>query len=343
MGTIAVGINGMGRIGRNLARVITERFSDRITIVAVNDLYPAADIVRSLKRDSVYGVFPADVEPRGSDRFAIDGREVRVFAETSAEHIPWGASGVDLVFECSGFYLTRDTAEGHRIAGAQKVVMSAPPKDATPIFVIGVNDEQLGPEDHIVSNASCTTNCYAPIIKALDDEFGVVSGLMATTHAATNGQHVVDAIGSERARSAFGNIIPTGTGAATAVGKVLKHLDGVLNGTSLRVPVPSGSVVESVTLIRGTHGTDDVLDALRRRAVSMNARSALGTVLYVGDDYEVSADALGSTWSSMVTTRNAMVVPAGDDTLVKLTSFYDNEMGYSYRLAEMGILAATAS
>ena len=341
MKRIKAGINGMGRIGRNLTRVITEKFGERIQIVAVNDLFPAKDIVRALRRDSVYGAFPATLELRGSDRFAIDGHEVQVCAEKSAQNIPWGTWGVDLVFECSGFYLTREKAEAHLQAGAKKVVMSAPPKDDTPIFVIGVNDEQLEPEEHIISNASCTTNCYAPIIKALDDEFGVVSGLMATTHAATNGQHAVDAVGNERARSVFGNIIPTGTGAAKAVGKVLKHLEGHLNGTSLRVPVQSGSVVEAVTVIRGTHGVAEVLDGLRKRAVDMNARSLLGTVLYVGEDYQVSADALGSPWSSMVITRNAMAVPNGNDTLLKLTSFYDNEMGYSHRLAELGILAAS--
>lgn len=337
MDRINVGINGMGRIGKNLTRVIAQKYADQLQIVAVNDLYSARHIVEGLKRDSVYGSFPGQLALTSDQSFSVDGREIQVFAEKSAQNIPWSKLGVELVFECSGFYLTEEKASGHLEAGAAKVVISAPPKDDTPIFVIGVNDNELEASHNIVSNASCTTNCYAPIIKALDSEFGVVSGLMSTTHAATNGQHVVDAIGNERARSVFGNIIPTGTGAAQAVGKVLKHLDGKLNGTSLRVPVPSGSVVEAMTVIRGNHSAEEVLAALGRQAKEMNARSPLGTVLTVGDDYQVSADALASSWSSMVLARNAMALPCGKDTMVKLTAFYDNEIGYSHRLAELGI------
>lgn len=335
---IKAGINGMGRIGQNLLRAIEERYSDKIQIVAVNDLVSAKGLAVSLSRDSTYGRFPGLVSFTDENKLTVKGRDILVFNQRQAKDIPWRAVGVDIVFEATGLYLSSEKAAGHIAAGAKQVILSAPPKDETPIFVIGTNDSELTGKEQIISNASCTTNALAPITKALDDRFGIESGLMSTTHAVTNGQRVVDNFGNERSRSAFNNIIPTSTGAARAIGKVLKHLDGKLNGSSLRVPVSTGSVVEAVYMVNGVRSKEDVITALKESALEQNDRSPLGTVLYVGSDYQVSADSIGSTWSSMVLAENTMVVPSGKNTLVKVTSFYDNEMGYAHRLAEMGIL-----
>ena len=337
MKKIKVGINGMGRIGKNLCRVITQDLQDYFDIVAANDLVPAEVVVKSFRRDSTHGRFPVEVKLLAGDEIQLGPNRVKMFAEKDAANIGWGALDVELVFECTGFYLTREKAMAHIQAGAKKVIISAPPKDKTPIFVVGVNDEKMTPELNIISNASCTTNGLAPLVKALDDAFGVASGLVSTTHAVTNGQRVVDAFGSERDRSALNNIIPTSTGAARAIGKVIPHLDGLLNGSSLRVPVDDGSVVEAVIVVKGQHTVDDILTGLQTQAEKQNRRSVLNTVLYVGDDFQVSADAVGSSWSSMVLSNNAMVIPFDGYTLVKLTSFYDNEIGYSYRLADLAI------
>jgi glyceraldehyde 3-phosphate dehydrogenase len=337
MKKIKVGINGMGRIGKNLCRVITQDLQDYFDIVAANDIVPAEVIAKSFRRDSTHGRFPVDVNLLAENEIQLGPNRVKMFAEKEAAHIPWGALEVDLVFECTGFYLTREKAMAHIRAGANKVIISAPPKDQTPIFVVGVNDDQIDAETDIISNASCTTNCLAPMVKALDDAFGVVSGMISTTHAVTIGQKVVDAFGSERDRSALNNIIPTSTGAARAIGKVMPHLDGLLNGTSLRVPVDDGSVIEAVMVIKGQHTVDDILAGVQVQAEKQNQRSVLKTVLYLGDDFQVSADAIGSSWSSMILSENAMAIPFDAYTLVKLTSFYDNEIGYSYRLADLAI------
>ncbi|MFW6289254.1 MAG: type I glyceraldehyde-3-phosphate dehydrogenase, partial [Spirochaetota bacterium] len=342
MNKIKVGINGMGRIGRNLVRAVVTAYGESLEIVAVNDIVPTDAIASSLRRDSTYGRFPQAVEVVGGDAVAVGARTVRVFSERDPARIPWRETGAQVVFECTGLNLTREKAEPHLRAGAGAVVMSAPPKDETPIFVIGTNDNAITRDDQIVSNASCTTNCLSPIVKALDDGFGVESGLMSTTHAVTAGQRVVDSFGNERSRSALNNIIPTSTGAARAIGKVLPHLAGKLNGSALRVPVTTGSVVEAVLVVRGTVGSDDVISVLREQAKRQNLRSPLGTVLYVGEDYQVGADAVGATWSSMVLSSNVMTVPFAGHTLVKVTSFYDNELGYAHRLAELGIAVASA-
>jgi len=342
MKKIKVGINGMGRIGKNLCRVITQDLQDYFDIVAANDLVSAEMVVKSFRRDSTHGRFPVEVKLLADDEIQLGPNRVKLFAEKDAAKIGWGVLGVELVFECTGFYLTREKAMAHIQGGAKKVIISAPPKDKTPIFVVGVNDEQITADNDIISNASCTTNGLAPLVKALDDAFGVVSGLVSTTHAVTNGQRVVDTFGTERDRSALNNIIPTSTGAARAIGKVIPHLDGLLNGSSLRVPVDDGSVVEAVIVVKGQHTVDDILAGLQTQAEKQNQRSVLNMVLYVGDDFQVSADAVGSSWSSMVLSNNAMVIPFDGYTLVKLTSFYDNEIGYSYRLADLAIAFSRA-
>jgi len=337
MNKVKVGINGMGRIGKNLCRVITQDLQDHVDIVAANDIVPVAAIAESFRRDSVHGRFPVEVKQLTDHEIQLGFNRVKMFSEQNAANIPWGALDVDLVFEVTGIYLTREKSLAHLQAGAKKVIIGAPPKDQTPIFVVGVNDDQISADMEIISNASCTTNCLAPMVKALDEAFGVVSGLISTTHAATISQRVVDAIGPAKNRATLNNIIPTSTGAARAIGGVMPHLDGLLNGTSLRVPVNDGSVVEAVVVIKGQHPVDQILAAMQAQAERQNQRSVLHKVLYIGDEYQVSADAIGSPWSSMVLSDNAMAIPFDTYTLVKLTSFYDNEIGYSYRLVDLAL------
>lgn len=338
MSKIKLGINGMGRIGKNVCRVITKDLQDHFDIVAANDIVPVASIADSFHRDSVHGPFPVEVRLTGEDEILLGPNHVRVFSQRDAANASWGELGVDIVLECSGFYLTTEKSSAHIQAGAKKVIMSAPPKDETPIFVVGINDDEITPEMKIISNASCTTNCLAPMVKALDDSFGVISGLMSTTHAATSTQRVLDMIGTVKDRATLNNIIPTSTGAARAIGKVMPHLDGLLNGTALRVPVTDSSVVEAVFVVKGNRTVEEIVAAMKEQAEKQNQRSVLHTILYLGDQYQVSADAIGSPWSSMVLSENTMVVPFDDRTLVKLTSFYDNEIGYSYRMADLAIL-----
>ena len=244
--------------------------------------------------------------------------------------------------ECSGFYVTAEKAQAHIDAGAQKVIVSAPMKDESPVVVVGANDDQLAPEDTIVSCASCTTNCLAPIIRALDDSFGVIGALVSTTHAVTSGQKTVDSFGNERARTALNNIIPTSTGAARAMGRVFPHLNGRFGATGLRVPVWDGSVVEAMVLVKGSHKRDDVVATLGKSAAKQNARSAVESVLYIGDRYQVSADVIGTRWSSMVLESTVMAIPVDGGTMVKVTSFYDNEIGYSYRMTDLAVLMMRA-
>lgn len=338
MKKIKVGINGMGRIGKNLCRVITKDLQDHFDIVGANDLLSTQAIVKSLVRDTVHGLFPVEVGLSNENEMQVGFNQVKVFMERDAANIPWGELGVDIVFECSRFYLTTEKASAHLQAGAKKVILSAPPKDATPIFVVGVNADHINPDMKIISNASCTTNCLAPMVKALDDAFGVVSGLISTTHAATSTQRLVDVIGDAEERSALNNIIPTSTGAARAIGKVMPHLNGLLNGTALRVPVNDGSVLEAILVINGSQTAEQIITALKKEAEKQNQMSATGSILYVGDAYAVSADAVGSPWSAMVLTENTRTIPFADYTLAKLTAFYDNEIGYSYRMADLAIL-----
>lgn len=335
MSKIRIAINGLGRIGKNICRIIVQEYQDKFDIVGANDLLDAYKIAGSMQRDSVHGFFPAETKAMADNQLQIGPYPVELFAEREAANIDWTRLDVDLVFECSRFYLTSVLASNHIQAGAKKVIMSAPPKDDTPIFVVGVNDERISPDVPIISNASCTTNCLAPMTKALDDAFGIVGGLMSTTHAATSDQQLVDTIGGSKNRAALNNIIPTSTGAALAIGKVMPHLNGKLNGTALRVPVDDGSVVEAVFVINQTATIDDVHAALAEQADHQNQRSLNQSVLYVGDRYQVSADCIGAPWSSMVLTENTQVIPLGDSTMVKLTSFYDNEIGYSYRMLDL--------
>ena len=337
MGKIRVGFNGMGRIGKNVMRVITSTLSDQIEIVAGNDLVSAKDIASSLPKDSIHGRFPVDVSLLSDNVIKIGDNEVTVYAEKDANNIPWAKHNVDIVFECTGFYLSQEKAQAHINAGAKKVIISAPCKDDTKTVVIGVNHETLTGAETIVSNASCTTNCLAPMTHAIDMTYKVISGLICTTHAATATQNVADTFGGGKNRATLNNIIPASTGAAIAVGKVLPHLNGKLNGTALRVPTDTGSVVEAVYVIEGTISADDVKKAIASNVEKINASTPLGLVATYGDFYECSRDCVGEPYTSMIT-DNIQVVAAGENTLVKVTSFYDNEMGYSNKMAELALI-----
>ncbi|MEM7029406.1 MAG: glyceraldehyde 3-phosphate dehydrogenase NAD-binding domain-containing protein [Chloroflexota bacterium] len=331
-------INGLGRIGKNICRIITQDLQEHFDIVGANDLLPVETLAQSLRRDSVHGRFPVDVQVLDENTLQIGQNKTTIFTEREAKNIGWGDLDVDVVLECSRFYLTSEKASAHLEAGAKKVIISAPPKDNTPIYVVGVNTDTINEDYRIISNASCTTNCLAPITKALDDAFGVISGLMSTTHAATSEQSLVDTIGSAKTRSALNNIIPTSTGAARAIGKVIPHLEGQLNGTALRVPVDDGSVLEAVFVIKGNNTVNDIHAALQAQANQQNEASLSKSILYIGDEYEVSADSIGAKWSSMVLAQNTQVIPFDGYTQVKLTAFYDNEIGYAYRMADLARL-----
>ena len=340
MAKVRVGFNGMGRIGKNVMRVIATKLNDRFEIVAGNDLVPAADIAASLPKDSIYGRFPVAVDLFDATTLQVGDHRISLYGEKDAAHVPWGDHGVDIVFECTGFYLSTEKASSHLQGGAKKVIVSAPCNDATPTVVMGVNHESIQPDQTIVSNASCTTNCLAPLTRALDMTYPIQAGLMSTTHAATATQKVADTFGGGRNRATLNNIIPASTGAAKAVGKVLSHLDGKLNGTALRVPTDTGSVVEAVYLVEGAVGKDDALAALRDNAATINASTEMGQIMTVSDFYECSRDCVGEPYSSMVS-DGVLAVPSGDHTLIKATSFYDNEAGFSHRMAELALLISS--
>jgi len=337
MSKVRVAFNGMGRIGKNVMRVIVEKFNDQIEIVAGNDLVSPEDIANGLPKDSIFGRFPVDVKLKGENVIQVGDHNITVYAEKDANNIPWGKHNVDIVFECTGFYLTTEKAQAHINAGAKKVIVSAPCGDATTTVVVGVNHDTISSSDKIVSNASCTTNCLAPMTKAIDDSFKVLSGLMSTTHAATATQKVADAFGGGKNRATLNNIIPASTGAAKAVGKVLTHLDGKLNGTALRVPTDTGSVVECVYLIEGEHSAEEIKKAIAENVVKINETTILKQTAYFGDYYECSRDCVGEPYSSMIS-DNVLAIPLNGTTQVKVTSFYDNEMGFSHRMAELALI-----
>ncbi len=338
MGKIRVAFNGMGRIGKNIMRVITSELDDKFDIVAGNDLVSADEIAKSLPKDSIYGRFPVDVSLASENVIKVGRHEITVYAEKDAANIPWAKHDVDIVFECTGFYVTTEKSSAHLKGGAKKVIISAPAKDKeTHTVVVGVNDDTLKEGEKIISNASCTTNCLAPLTKAVDMSHKVIAGLMATTHAATSTQRVVDFFGGGKSRATLNNVIPASTGAAIATGKVLPHLNGKLNGTALRVPTDTGSVVEAVFLVEGDVTKEQLAASIAENVKKMNDSTIMGQVATFGDYYECSQDCVGEPYSSMIT-DNLLVVPLGGQTMVKATSFYDNEMGFSYRMAELAMI-----
>jgi glyceraldehyde 3-phosphate dehydrogenase len=327
--TIRVGINGFGRIGRNFWRAVNDPAADRgsIEIVAANDLGDVATMAHLLKYDSVLGNLKQDVRAEG-DAIVVGGRPIKILAERDPADLPWGDLGVDVVVESTGRFTNADAARKHIAGGAKKVVISAPAKGEDLTIVMGVNDDAYDPAKHqIISNASCTTNCVAPMAKVLLDNFGIVRGMMTTVHAYTGDQVLQDGIHRDlrRARAAALNIIPTTTGAAKATALVLPELKGKMDGISLRVPVPDGSITDLVAQV-GREVTKDEVNAAFKAA----AEGALKGYLYYTTDPIVSSDIVGSPASC--TFDSSLTMAEGDQ--VKVLGWYDNEWGYSCRLAD---------
>jgi glyceraldehyde 3-phosphate dehydrogenase len=327
---VKVGINGFGRIGRNVFRAAHAAGAD-LEFVAVNDLVDTATMAHLLKYDSILGRFPGEVES-GEGSIAIDGKELKVLSERDPAALPWGELGVDVVIESTGFFTGREDAAKHLSAGAKKVIISAPAKEPDVTVALGVNfDSDYDPENHhVISNASCTTNCLAPLAKVLNDEFGIEHGLMTTIHAYTADQRLQDMPHSDlrRARAAALNLIPTTTGAAKAVGLVLPELNGKLNGLAMRAPVPTGSVVD---LVFSTPNAVEVGQV--NAAVKAAAEGPLQGILSYTEDPIVSTDIVGDPHSSIFDAGQTMVI--GDGKMVKAISWYDNEWGYSNRCVEL--------
>ena len=332
---IKIGINGFGRIGRIVFRAMAARKGE-FEIVGINDLTDAKTLAYLLKYDSVYGRFDGDVKADGTN-IVVDGKAIPVMAEKDPANLPWGKLGVDVALECTGKFTNKAECTKHITAGAKKVILSAPPKDELDaMIVIGVNDEVLKPEHKIVSNASCTTNCLAPVAKVLHETFGIKRGLMTTCHAYTNDQRILDMIHSDphRARAAALNIIPTTTGAAKAVGKVLPALKGKLNGFSLRVPTPVGSIVDLTVELEKPATVEGINAAMKAASESGSLKGILGYT----DDPIVSSDVIRTTFSSLFDGTQTMAL---DPTFVKVCSWYDNEWGFSNRMADLAKKLAT--
>ncbi|MFH1545766.1 MAG: type I glyceraldehyde-3-phosphate dehydrogenase [Patescibacteria group bacterium] len=335
-----VAINGFGRIGRQTLRAALARNS-KIEIVAINDLVPVEMLAHLFEFDSVYGRFDGTVET-GDDFLKIAGKEIKVFAEKDPANLPWKDLGVDVVIESTGFFCDKNGASKHLAAGAKVVIISAPAKDVDGTFVRGVNCADFDPKTMpVVSNASCTTNCLAPIAKVLHEKFGIEKGLMTTTHAYTSDQRLIDAPHKDprRARAAALSIIPTSTGAAKAVGEVLPELAGKLTGISFRVPTPTVSVVDFVAELRKNVTAEEVNAALKKAS-----ENELKDILGFEERPLVSMDFKGDARSSIVDAANTLVVgenpQSGSGTsLVKVIAWYDNEWGYSNRLVELAELA----
>lgn len=330
---VRVGINGFGRIGRNFFRA-AKLSGAKIEFVAVNDLGSLDTLAHLLKNDSVHGKFGGNVKAvRGG--ISVDGQKLVVLSERNPGDLPWGDLGVDVVIESTGIFADKEKAQPHIDAGAKKVIISAPATcDAT--FVVGVNDDDYDPaKHHIISNASCTTNCFVPMIKVLDDAFGVQEGLMTTTHAYTGDQAIVDGPHSDlrRARAAAVNIIPTSTGAARATGLVLKKMQGKLDGIAMRVPIPDGSVTDFTGIMKKTPSVEAVNEAFKEAA----RRGPLKSVLEYSEEPLVSADIVGSPASCTLDAGLTMT----QGKLVKICGWYDNEWGYSNRLIDLTKIVGT--
>ena len=327
--SIRVAINGFGRIGRNVLRAAKQSPSSNLDFVAINDLTSSATLAHLLKYDSVHGAYPGSVEVTG-DGLVVDGDEILVFSEPDPANLPWRELGVDVVVESTGRFRTRELASKHLEAGAAKVVISAPAKDEDITIVLGVNEDLYDPDGHhIISNASCTTNCLAPVAKVLTERFGFVRGLMTTIHAYTSGQAVLDGPHKDlrRARAAAVSMIPTTTGAAKAISLVLPELEGKLDGMAIRVPTPDVSVVDLVAEVETDVSAEQINDALRAAA-----ESDLAGFLRVEEQPLVSADFTGEPASSVVDALSTAVM---DGRMVKVLAWYDNEWGYSSRVVDL--------
>ncbi len=325
---VKVGINGFGRIGRNFYRAAKKRGAD-IDLVAVNDLTSPATLAHLMKYDSVMGRIDGEVTTT-DDGIKVNDDEFKVISERDPKAIPWGDLGVDLVIEATGFFTDRDKAAQHIDAGAKRVVISAPGKDVDATFVVGVNDDTFDPEKHIVvSNASCTTNCFVPMVKVLDDAFGIEQGMMTTVHAMTNDQNLLDLPHKDlrRGRSAAINIVPSSTGAARATSLVMESMKGKLDGTALRVPVADGSITDFTAVLSREVTIEEVNEAFKAASES----GPLSKVMVYSDEMIVSTDIVGSPASCTFDSDLTMVM----GKLVKVCGWYDNEWGYSNRLVDL--------
>ena len=331
---LKLGINGFGRIGRMVFRAAVENFANDIKVVGINDLLDPDYLAYLLKYDSVHGRFNHDIKVEGNFMI-VDGNKIQIFAEKDPSAITWGALDVDVVVESTGFFLTAELAEAHLKAGAKKVIMSAPSKDSTPMFVYGVNDKTYAGQK-IISNASCTTNCLAPISKVLNEKFGIVRGLMTTVHAATATQKTVDGPSKKDWRGGRGileNIIPSSTGAAKAVGKVLPELNGKLTGMSLRVPTSDVSFVDLTAELKNAPAADkDAAYAAICAAMKEASEGELKGILGYTEDAVVSTDFRNCACTSIFDAKAGIQL---DPTFVKVCSWYDNEWGYSNKVCEM--------
>ncbi len=335
MAAIKVGINGFGRIGRTVMRIMAQR-SDEFEVVGINDLAAPAANAHLFKYDSIMGPFKGTVELK-DDSLVVDGKAIKVLQERNPADLPWASLGAEVVIESTGVFRERESAKGgygdHIKAGAKKVILTVPSKDAIDAtIVLGVNDELLTKDHVCVSNASCTTNCLAPVAKVLNETFGIERGLMTTIHAYTNDQRVLDFVHSDlrRARAAALNIIPTTTGAARAVGKVIPDLNGKLDGMAMRVPVMTGSVVDLVAQLKKSATADEV-----NAAIKQAAEGPLKGILDYCPDPIVSSDVIGNNASSIFDALSTMVIPKEGSNMVKVVSWYDNEWGYSNRTVDM--------
>ncbi|MFR1710290.1 MAG: type I glyceraldehyde-3-phosphate dehydrogenase [Clostridium sp.] len=326
---VKVGINGFGRIGRNVFKALVDKYEKEIEIVAINDLTDPKTLAHLLKYDTLYGKFSGTVEAT-ENSIIVNGKEIRIFAERDPKNIPWGLQGADVVIESTGLFTDATKAKAHIEAGAKKVLISAPAKNEDITIVLGVNEDKYDAKNHnIISNASCTTNCLAPFAKVLDEKFGILQGLMTTIHSYTNDQKILDAPHKDlrRARAAGEAMIPTTTGAAKAVALVLPQLKGKLNGMAVRVPTPTVSMTDLVCELGKSVTVEEVNAALREAA-----EGELKGILGFSDEPLISMDFRGDERSSIVDGLSTMVM---GDNLVKVVAWYDNEWGYSNRLADL--------
>jgi glyceraldehyde 3-phosphate dehydrogenase len=349
---IRVAINGFGRIGRGTLRAFFEAFKGKsnkvvfasavnpevlneIEIVAINDIAGAKSSAHLFKYDSVHGIYEGEVSVKGDDTLVIDGKEIKVFSEYDPEKLPWKELGVDIVLECTGKFRDREGAGKHLKAGAKKVIISAPGKGVDKTIVLGVNHEEYDPENHtIISNASCTTNCLAPVAKVLQEKFGIVKGVMTTTHAYTMDQRLLDGTHKDlrRARAAAINIIPTTTGAAKATGEVIPSLKGKLEAEARRVPVADGSMIDLVVVLEKNTTPEEINAAIKEAAEG----AMKGVIQYVEEPL-VSQDIVGNPYSSIF---DALLTKVVGGNLAHVVSWYDNEWGYSNRMRDITLFVA---
>ena len=326
---IKVAINGFGRIGRLALRNIS-KYPEEFEVVAINSTRDAFTLAHLLKYDSAQGRFDSKVEVVGENKFSIDGRTIEIIAERDPEKLPWGEKEIDVVLECTGKFIDKEKANAHIKSGAKKVVISAPAKGELKTIVYGVNHNSLTKEDDVISGASCTTNCLAPMAKVMDEEFGLVSGLITTVHAYTNDQNTLDGTHAKgdlrRSRAAAANIVPNSTGAAKAIGKVLPKLQGKLDGAAQRVPVVTGSLTELVCVLDKKVTAEQVNSAMKKAS-----DDSFGYT----EDQIVSSDVIGITYGSLFDATQTKVLQVGGSQLVKVVAWYDNEMSYAAQLVRV--------